>query len=106
MPDPDDGDEEDEGPLDEDAVVEMEIGDELDLHTFAPRDVKGLVEDYLTLAAEKGFAEVRIVHGKGTGTLRRTVQSVLAKHPAVAGFHVAGEGRGSWGATVVRLRLR
>src|SRR5262245_12830285 len=63
--------EEDEGPLDEDAVVEMEIEDELDLHTFAPRDVKGLVEDYLTLAAEKGFAEVRIVHGKGTGTLRR-----------------------------------
>ena len=102
MPDQEDDDE--EGPLDEDAVIEMPIEDELDLHTFAPREVKGLVEDYLDLAAEKGFAEVRIIHGKGTGTLRRTVQSVLEKHPAVAGFTLGGEGRGSWGATVVKLR--
>jgi dsDNA-specific endonuclease/ATPase MutS2 len=97
-------DDDDDEPWEEDAVVEMEIGDELDLHTFAPRDVKSLVEDYLGLAADKGFREVRIVHGKGTGALRRTVHAVLEKHPLVEGFTVAGEGRGSWGAPVVKLR--
>ncbi len=81
----------------------MPIEDTLDLHTFAPRDVKALVEDYLELAAGKGFAEVRIIHGKGVGTLRRIVHSVLERHPLVAGFRLAGDAS-SWGATVVSLR--
>ena len=80
-------------------VFEMPIEDTIDLHTFAPRDVKELVEDYVTLAAEKGFKEVRIIHGKGTGTLRRIVHGVLERHPRVAGFTLAE----TWGATVVRL---
>ena len=58
-----------------------------------------MVEDYLTLAAEKGFTEVRIIHGKGTGTLRRIVHAVLARHPRVAVFTLAE----TWGATVARL---
>ena len=87
---------------DQDPVV-VEIEDSLDLHTFAPRDVKELVADYLDLAAEKGFAEVRIIHGKGIGTLRRIVHGVLEKHPRVAGFRLAGDGS-SWGATIVSLR--
>ncbi len=81
----------------------MPIEDTLDLHTFAPRDVKALVEDYLELAAGKGFAEVRIIHGKGVGTLRRIVHSVLERHPLGAGFRRAGDAS-SWGATVVSLR--
>ncbi|HKA89985.1 MAG TPA: Smr/MutS family protein [Haliangiales bacterium] len=88
---------------DPDEPVELPIEDTLDLHTFHPRDVKALVEDYLGLAAERGFAEVRIIHGKGTGTLRRIVHGVLARHPAVASFRLAGDG-GGWGATVVTLR--
>ena len=84
---------------------EMPIEDTLDLHTFAPRDVKELVEDYLGLAAERGFTEVRIIHGKGTGTLRRIVHAVLERHPVVVGFRLAGDG-GGWGATVVTLRTR
>lgn len=92
-------------PDDPDEPVELPIGDTLDLHTFAPRDVKDLVDDYLGLAAERGFAEVRIIHGKGTGTLRRIVHGVLERHPAVAGFRLAGDG-GGWGATVVTLRPR
>jgi dsDNA-specific endonuclease/ATPase MutS2 len=84
-------------------VVEVELGDVLDLHTFAPRDVKALVTDYLELAAKGGYAEVRIIHGKGTGTLRRLVHSVLEKHTRVAGFRLAGDASG-WGATVVTLR--
>ncbi len=85
--------------------VAMEIEDTLDLHTFAPREVKALVEDYLTLAAEKGLAEVRIIHGKGQGTLRRIVHAVLERHPDVAGYALATD-RGGWGATVARLRRR
>jgi dsDNA-specific endonuclease/ATPase MutS2 len=81
-------------------IIELPIEDTLDLHTFAPRDVKGLVEDYIGLAAEKGFAEVRIIHGKGTGTLRRIVHAVLERHPRVAGFALAE----TWGATVAKLR--
>jgi len=86
-------------------MIEIEITDSLDLHTFAPRDVKELVTDYLELAAERGFAEVRIIHGKGIGTLRRIVHGVLEKHPRVEGFALAGEARGGWGATVVKIRL-
>jgi dsDNA-specific endonuclease/ATPase MutS2 len=85
-------------------VIEMQIEDSLDLHTFAPRDVKDLVTDYLGLAAEKGFAEVRIIHGKGQGTLRRIVESVLGKHPAVESWRQGGTGEGSWGATMVKLK--
>jgi len=88
---------------DDDEPVEIPIEDVLDLHTFAPRDVKELVGDYLQLAAERGYAEVRIIHGKGTGTLRRIVHSVLTGHPLVEGFALAADG-GGWGATVVRLR--
>jgi dsDNA-specific endonuclease/ATPase MutS2 len=88
---------------DDDEPVEVPIEDVLDLHTFAPRDVKGLVADYLVLAAERGYAEVRIIHGKGIGTLRTIVHSVLDGHPLVEGFALAGDG-GGWGATIVRLR--
>jgi dsDNA-specific endonuclease/ATPase MutS2 len=84
-------------------VVEVPITDELDLHTFAPREVAALVADYLDECVTRGFTEVRIVHGKGIGALRRTVHAVLSRHPAVAGFALAGGARGGWGATIVRL---
>ena len=86
-------------------MVEIEITDSLDLHTFAPRDVKELVADYLDLAAEKGLVEVRIIHGKGTGTLRRIVHGVLEKHPRAESFALAPESRGGWGATLVKIRV-
>jgi dsDNA-specific endonuclease/ATPase MutS2 len=81
----------------------VEITDTLDLHTFHPREVKALVSDYLELAVEKGFTEVRIIHGKGTGTLRTIVHSVLDKHLCVRDYRLADEGRGGWGATIVFL---
>lgn len=85
-------------------VVEVAIGDELDLHAFAPRDVGTLVADWLDECVVRGFSEVRIVHGKGTGTLRRVVHGVLARHPAVASFALAPSERGGWGATIAILR--
>jgi len=88
----------------EDEVVEVPITDELDLHTFDPRDVAELVGDYLDECAARGFTEVRVIHGKGTGTLRRIVHSVLDRHAAVADYSLAGHASGGWGATLVRLK--
>ncbi len=84
--------------------VELPIEGELDLHTFRPQDVKEVVPAYLEACQDKGILEVRIVHGKGIGNLRRTVHALLARHPAVISFCLAGELYGSWGATVVKLR--
>ena len=86
-------------------MIEIPIEDSLDLHTFHPRDVKELVTDWLEEVRSRGFAEVRIIHGKGTGTLRRIVHSVLERHPAVVDYRLADEPRGGWGATIVRIRL-
>lgn len=76
----------------------------LDLHTFHPSDAQDLVADYLDACAEAGLREVRVVHGKGTGALRRTVEAALRRHPLVVSFHLAGEDAGGWGATLVSLR--
>lgn len=83
--------------------VVTELTDELDLHAFQPRDCADVVTEYLHAAREAGMSRVRIIHGKGTGTLRRIVESVLAKHPAVESFQLAGS-TGGWGATAVELR--
>ena len=90
---------------DPDAPVVVEITDELDLHTFAPADVADLVAEYLDEAARRGFARVRIIHGKGRGVLRRTVHAVLARHPRVRRYRLADERAGNWGATIVELAL-
>ena len=84
--------------------VEIPIDGTLDLHLFQPREVKDLVPEYLTACLERGILQVRIVHGKGTGTLRRTVHSVLAKIPEVVSYRLGGDSDGGWGATIVILR--
>ena len=84
--------------------IELPIDGTLDLHTFHPREVKELVPAYLSACQEKGILQVRIIHGKGTGALRRTVHAVLGRLPIVASFNVGGEGAGEWGATICLLR--
>ena len=73
------------------------------LHTFRPQDIKDLVPAYLAACREKGILEVRIVHGKGIGNLRRTVHALLTRSPEVASFALATESFGGWGATIVHL---
>ena len=90
----------------EEEVVVLPIEDSLDLHSFPPREIKDLLHDYLEEACRKQFAEVRIIHGKGTGTLRATVHAILQKHPLVVSFRQADGERGGWGATCVTLRSR
>jgi dsDNA-specific endonuclease/ATPase MutS2 len=89
---------------DEDPLV-LPIEDSLDLHTFAPRDVASVVEEYLNEAAARGFREVRVIHGRGIGVQREIVRATLARHPLVESFADAPAERGGWGATVVRLAL-
>jgi len=84
--------------------VELPIDGILDLHTFKPADVKDLVSEYVRVCIEKGILRVRIIHGKGTGTLRRTVHAQLDRMPEVVSYRQAGEEEGGWGATIVILR--
>jgi DNA-nicking Smr family endonuclease len=90
--------------MDEPAPVVIPIDGVLDLHTFNPREVKDLVPEYLALCREKDILQVRIIHGKGTGAMQRTVHSILARIPEVISFRLAGEDGGGWGATIVLLR--
>ena len=77
------------------------LTDSIDLHTFRPDECADLVEEYVHAAHAAGLPTVRIIHGKGVGTLRAITHAVLAKHPRVARFHL--DERGNWGATVVEL---
>ena len=85
--------------------VEVPIDGTLDLHTFHPREIKHLVPGYLEACRERGILHVRIVHGKGTGQLRRSVHAVLDRLPEVASYRSGGMGEGSWGATLVFLQV-
>lgn len=87
-------------------MQEIPIDGVLDLHAFAPREVKEVVEAYLEACIERGIGEVRIIHGKGDGTLRRIVHAALERHAEVECFALANEAFGGWGATVATLRRR
>jgi DNA-nicking Smr family endonuclease len=89
---------------DDETPVAVPIGDSLDLHAFAPQDVPAVLADYLEECARLGFREVRLIHGRGTGTQRAVVRRLLASHPLVADFADAPPDRGGWGATVAYLR--
>ena len=80
---------------------QVPIEAELDLHAFAPRDIKSLVEEYVNAAHQAGLREVRLIHGRGKGIQRGIVQQALERHPLVAEFWDATETH--LGATVARL---
>ena len=87
--------------MDVDDSHRIPIEAELDLHTFAPRDIKSVVEEYVTAAHQAGLREVRLIHGRGTGVQRAIVQQALERHPLVDEFWDAPESH--LGATVARL---
>ena len=87
-----------------DEPIQIPIDGVLDLHTFRPREIKDLVPDYLAACRAQGIFQVRIIHGKGIGNLRRTVHAILSKEPEVASFTLDHPEYGGWGATLVNLR--
>jgi DNA-nicking Smr family endonuclease len=90
----------------EDAIVVLPIEDSIDLHTFDPKEIEDVVESYLEAAWEKGFREVRVIHGRGKGVQRARVRQRLARDPRVQAFGDAPGNRGGWGATLVWLKPR
>jgi dsDNA-specific endonuclease/ATPase MutS2 len=86
-------------------VVEIEITDSFDLHSFKPSEVKLATEAYLAEAKLKKFRQVRIIHGKGIGVQREIVRTVLESTDFVESFKTADEFSGSWGATIAKLSL-
>ena len=87
----------------EDEPIHIPIDGTLDLHMFAPGETGDLVEEYLWACMERGIREVRIIHGKGRGVLRRKVHSLLERHPMVENFRL-DSGPSGWGATIARLK--
>ena len=83
--------------------IEFKISDELDLHTFRPNDLGELIPDYIGLCLQRDILRIRIIHGKGIGTLRETVHGLLRKDSRVLRFELAGQGEGGWGATIAWL---
>jgi DNA-nicking Smr family endonuclease len=84
--------------------VQIPIEDFLDLHTFLPKEIPSLLQDYLEACRERQIYEVRIIHGKGTGVLRGRVHSILKASSLVESFSLAPMEAGSWGATIVVLK--
>ena len=83
--------------------IEFKISDELDLHTFLPNELGELIPDYIGLCLQKDILRIRIIHGKGIGTLRETVHGLLRKDSRVLRFELAGQEEGGWGATIAWL---
>src|SRR5205823_8807356 len=82
-------------------AVRVPIERELDLHAFAPGDIRSLVEEYVNEAVRAGFREVRLAHGRGRGIQRGIVQSALERHPLVVEFW--DDPAAHLGATIARL---
>jgi len=81
--------------------VSIPITDVFDLHTFQPRDVKLVVEEFLKEAQAAGFTSVRIIHGKGKGVQREMVRKILARTAFVSDWTDAPPEAGGLGATIV-----
>lgn len=84
--------------------IHIPIDGVLDLHTFRPEAVSDLLEDYIAECLLKGIFSLRIIHGKGTGALKRRVRAVLGRNRSVVSFRDAPPEAGGWGATLVELK--
>jgi dsDNA-specific endonuclease/ATPase MutS2 len=83
--------------------VELPIEDVIDLHSIPPKDVEGVVEEYLREASIRGLTQLRIIHGRGIGVQREIVRKVLARSDFVRNYGDAPAEAGGWGATIVTL---
>ena len=95
------GDVEGDGP---EKFIEPPLTGEIDLHTFRPNEIGSLLPEYFRECRLRGWLEVRVIHGKGTGTLREGVHRLLDRLPEVVGYRLGDETSGGWGATRVSLK--
>ncbi|MBF0121132.1 MAG: Smr/MutS family protein [Desulfobacterales bacterium] len=85
-------------------TIILPIEDELDLHTFQPKEIPELLEDYISECIKTGIFSVRLIHGKGTGILKKRVEKILEKDLRVDSFKTAPLEAGGWGAIIVELK--
>jgi len=90
--------------IDERKVKRVPIEDSFDLHSFLPRDVSSVIDEYLAEAKERGLREIRLIHGRGKGVRRAEVRRMLAAREDIEEFFDASPDRGGFGATIVRLK--
>lgn len=88
---------------DDDDAIHIPIDGTLDLHPFSPKDLKTLIPDYIEECRSRNIFELRLIHGKGIGNIRRSVHSLLERNDLVVSYRLAGEEAGGWGATIVKL---
>ena len=89
---------------DPEEVIKIPVEKVLDLHTFHPKDIAPLVEEYLQECLRLGIGEVRLIHGKGKGVQMNIVHAFLKKSPLIESFKLAPPEAGSWGATIAYLK--
>lgn len=89
--------------MDDQQPHEFPINGVLDLHLFSPEDLSTLIDEYIDACLERGICEVRFIHGKGVGNIRRSVHALLDRNPHVTEYQLAGESGGGWGATIANL---
>ncbi len=85
--------------------TELPIDGTLDLHTFKPEDLGSLIPEYIRECLNREIYKIRIIHGKGTGNLRRSVHAILKRNSNVESYSLAGD-RSGWGATVATLKRK
>jgi DNA-nicking Smr family endonuclease len=85
--------------------VVLPLEDVLDLHPFAPKEIRSVVEEYLWQCCQAEFSSVRLIHGKGQGVQRESIRALLTRLPFVKAFHDAPPEAGGWGATIVSLNV-
>ncbi len=83
--------------------IHIPIEDVLDLHTFRPRDIPDLLQEYFSECIKEGIFSVRVIHGKGKGIQKRQVHQILAQNTSVRQYCDAPPEAGGWGATLVEL---
>ncbi len=79
------------------------VSDELDIRGMASDEALMELDKYIDNAVLSGLETVRIIHGKGTGVLRKAVQSHLRSHKSVKSFRVGTFGEGENGVTIAIL---
>jgi len=82
------------------------VDKELRLRRLTVDEALFRLDQYLYDAFMAGLSSVRIVHGKGTGKLRRAVHDSLARHPLVKSYRLGDYGEGDYGVTIVELTNR
>ena len=90
--------------MQDDGPIEIPITDTFDLHPFRPDEVKDVAREYLLEARKRGFAQVRLIHGRGIGVQRERIRALLQELDFVVDFHDADSSGGGWGSTVVLIK--